>query len=302
MTDKLPVYGFLGHAPSTWENIHANLASDLPDEALFIVPTQEHLEFGAPSLIPVVKWLRENYDAGDTQESFSVLMTLKKYLGEGHQVTLIMLWDENDEVDQTTLQVAHDEGIPVLDLPRGMLALPKARPASLLREVEFDTTDDSPPWEVERQAHEFYQDPEHLSIAASIGKGAITITDTGDGGAVKAFSDAEVLTALRSFIQQIIHRELKDMGLTPGVNKVPQVSPISDTDEDQRIMDAFTQPVVGSPVPPMPADVQPTTKWVRSADGMMVRRRPGRLAKGLEVVELTEGQVKELKAAGKIRD
>lgn len=291
MPDKFPVYGFLGNAPTTAENIAANL-DELPGDAIFIVPTKEHLEFGAPNLIPIITWLKANYDAGDTQESFSVLKTLQDHLSEGHDATLIMLWDPADEVDQATRTIAHEAGIPVLDLPHGMYELPAP---------------DDPPWDTaEEKAHEFYKDPEHLTIAEP--------PAPPDLPAQEIVSPPQIVDALTVFIRNIVRKELKDMGLIPGVNKVPQAE--TGLDEDQRIIEAFGQPVAGSPAPdpvglidqitrahpPMPADVQPTTKWVRGPDGVFVRRRPGRLAKGLEVVQLTDKDVEELRGYGKIRD
>lgn len=284
MGDNLPVYGFAGSAAVEQAQatfIGANLSDSMPEECLFVIPagiSKGRAEDRGMRLIR--DWIRSEYDADDLEEASNVLLSLLNYRKQDYDTTLVLLHDP--EQDGELVREAVQAGIRVLDLRNGMIELTWREP----------DPEPEPAVSVPRLRGVPRQEPEAAPAAPAI---------TGPGA------------TLESIIRALIREELAVAGLVPGVNK-PVLAP-SQAGVPGALPATMTQPADIAELPEEPAEQEDSTPWVSEPDppaptrrftvdeeGMHRPRKPGRLASGLRLVELTDAQIADLKEAGWLID
>lgn len=286
MSDRLPVYGFLGTNPCTPEQIASNLADTLPEEAIFLIP--DDISKGKAShlgLRLVRDWLLREYDEEDTESSADILESLQEFQERGHEVYLVLLRMPDSEADTQLWALAHAFNIPVMDLAQNMYMLgdpvpeePEPAPEPRTRGVPRELPIVAPEPEAEQETA-----PPPVDIPAE-----------------EILSTDKIAGTLITLIRQIVRQELETMALIPGVNKPPVVERTLVDEEDSP---PWEQDLLAGKAGAGPAPDQvdePRYKYTRDEEGFYRPRRPGRLRKGLEQVMLTETELANLRSEGKV--
>lgn len=293
MPEKLPVFGFGGSNPSSPSAISATLSTMMPDAAFLFLPEISHGKKSHAGLRVVRSWVTSEYDEGDCTVVPDVVEVLAKRQADGHPVCLVLLYDNDSEEDQRMRYCAAEHGIEVRDLAQGMIALAEPEPPG-----EQLPAAGLSPEEIDQQ-----QAPEALLSAVpplpadEVKERRLQIIGEDDPQAELAFAfGMSLLRFMRSIVRAVLsEQENQVTGLVPGVQK-----PLTVVREEPA---AEPSPAAEEPpaVPPEPSYDEGKVKYIHNPETDKYRRRKrGKLPGGWAEIMLTEREVSDLKAAGKV--